>query len=220
MVKAVVVHELTERLDVGLGRAREAHDEGRAERDARYPLSNACEERIVVLPRSRALHSLEYRIRRVLQGQVDVLAHPVALGHRGKRLVVDRRRIEIQEANPFEAVNGIERAQESSKRVTLVPVVAVERGVLRDEENLFDALRDQRSGLLDDRLGRTAAVVAPERRDDAERAFVVAALSHLYIGVVPRGGEYARSARIVDIRRKGFGILDCGFEAGKRRGVR
>src|SRR2546425_2142909 len=110
MVEAVIGRELTELLDVGLGLAREADDEGRPERDTRHPVSDVCEERLVALPRSGALHSLEHGVRGVLQGQVDVLAYLVALSHRRKGLIVDRRRIEIEETNPFKAVDPVERA--------------------------------------------------------------------------------------------------------------
>ena len=48
---------------------------------------------------------------------------------------------------------------------------------------------------VDDRLGRPAAVVAAQRRDDAERALVVAAFGDLHVGVVPRRREDSAACR-------------------------
>ena len=44
-------------------------------------------------------------------------------------------------------------------------------------------------------------VAAAQRRDDAERALVVAALRHFQIRIVPRGREQARRVGVVEIRR-------------------
>jgi hypothetical protein len=74
------------------------------------------------------------------------------------------------------------------------------------------ALRREPLGLDDDRVDLSAAIRAAERRDDAERARVIAAFGDLHVSVVTRGGQQAWSARVVQIGR-GF----LGVPGGSRR---
>ena len=74
-------------------------------------------------------------------------------------VVVDRRRVEVEQADPLEAVDRVQLAQQAGERAALVAVDAVERRVLRDEQQFLDAARRERARLADDRVGRPAAVV-------------------------------------------------------------
>ena len=180
------------------------------------------EQTIVGLPRARPLHPLQHVVRRVLQRQVDVLADLVALRHRVERRVVDRRRVEVEQADPLEAVDRVQLAEQTAERAALLAVDAVEGSVLRDEQQLLDAARCERARLVDDRIRRAAAVRAAQRRDDAERALVVAAFGDLHVRVVTRRREHARRARVVDVCGTGVaGIRDSGFGIRERRiGIR
>ena len=61
-------------------------------------------------------------------------------------------------------------------------VFAVAGGVLADEGDLADALRDEVFGLGDDGRHAARAELAAELRDDAEAAGVVAAFGDLDVG--------------------------------------
>ena len=137
----------------------------------------------------------------MLQWQVDVLAHLLALRHRRQRVVVDGGRIQIQQPDPFESVDDIQGAQQPCERAALVTIDAVERRVLRDQQELLDAARRQRARLTDNRLGPTAPVVAPERWNDAEGTLVVAAFGDLHVGIMFRRREQARGVGVVDVGR-------------------
>ena len=74
--------------DIRFGFAGEAHDEGGPQGDARHARADPVQEPVVGLPRPRAPHALEDRVRGVLQRQVDVPADFLRLGHRRQCLVV------------------------------------------------------------------------------------------------------------------------------------
>ena len=160
--------EVAELIDVWSGLARKPDYERRPERDARHAGTNPVQQRVVLLPRAGPLHAPEDGVGGMLERQIDVLADAVALRHRGQRFIADRRRIEVEQANPFDAVDRIQIAEESCQGGALVTVVAVKRGVLRNEEQLLDTARGERARFADDGFGRTAPVVAAQRRDDAE----------------------------------------------------
>ncbi len=89
-------------------------------------------------------------------------------------------------------VDVVQRAQQLRQRAALTAVDAVERGVLRDQQQLLHALRGELVGFLDDRVDRPAAVVAAHLGDDAERALVVAAFGNLHVRVVAGRDALAR----------------------------
>ena len=88
------------------------------------------------------------------------------LGHDLEEVIGHGRRIQIEQPDPLEAIDRVQLAQQPRERPALVAIDAVERGVLRDEQQLLDAARRERSCLADDRIRRTAAIVSPQRRDD------------------------------------------------------
>ena len=118
--------------------------------------SSSC---FVALARPGTLHPLEHRVGRVLQRQVDVLADLLAVGHRRERGVVDGRRIEVEQPDPLEAVDAVQAPQQPRQRATLAAVDAVERRVLRDEQQFLDAASGQAFGFVDDGVIGPAAIV-------------------------------------------------------------
>src|SRR5581483_9801760 len=98
------------------------------------------------------------------------------------------------------AVDRVQLAEEPRERAALAAIDAVERGVLRDQQQLFDAARRERARFADDRIRRTAAIRAAQLRDDAEGALVVAAFRDLHVRVVLRRREIARRVGVVDVR--------------------
>ena len=149
----------------------------------------------------------------VLQRQVDIPADFLAFGHRLEHIVGDRRRIEIEQADPVEPFDLVQLAKQPGQRATLAAIDAVEGRVLRDQEQFTDAARGERSRFADDRFGRPAAIVAAQRRDDAEGARVITAFGDLDVRVVPRRRQQARGVGVVDVGRAGAADAGCGFGA-------
>ena len=99
-------------------------------------------------------------------------------------------------------VDAIQRPQQSREGAALAAIDAVEARVLRDQEQLLrpPAASASASATID--VARPAAIVAAKRRDDAERALVVAALGDLDVRVVTGRGQQARRVGVVDVGRQ------------------
>ena len=220
MIERVIGDELMKIVHVRVGLAGEPHDERRAERDPGHAAADAREQRIVGLSRPRALHPFEHGVRRVLQRQIDVLADLLAVGHGAQRPVVNRRRVQVEQTDPFEAPDRVQIAQQSGERAAFAAVDAVERGVLRDEQQLLHAARRQGLRFAHDGLRTAAPVMPPERRDDAERALVVASFGDLHVGVMLRRRQITRRFRIVNVcwERTRRRLRPCRAAAMRSRG--
>ena len=150
VIEVVIAHERLELLDVRGRFSRETDNEGRAQGDAGHRLADVIEQTVVLLPRPGPFHPLQDGIGRVLQRQVDVLADMLALGHRRKRVIADRRGVQIEEPDPFDTRHPVQPPQQAGERASLLPVDAVKRRVLRDEQELLDAPRRERFGFAND----------------------------------------------------------------------
>ena len=71
-------------------------------------------------------------------------------------------------------------------RTRMPDIDTIGRGILTDHQQFPGACRNQLFRLPDHRIGRTADQIAPDARDDAELAAVVAALRYLQIAVMAR----------------------------------
>ena len=111
------------------------------------------EQLVVGLAVARPAHALQHVGRRVLQRQVDVAADLLALRHRLEHVVGDRGRVEIEQPDPLEAVDRVQLAQQPRERAALAAVDAVERRVLRDEQQLADAALGERPRLAARSIG-------------------------------------------------------------------
>ena len=99
-------------------------------------------------------------------------------------------------------------AQQLRQLALAVEVDAVAARVLRDDDQLLHAVLSQHSRLIEAVVHRAAAVAAPQRRDDAVGAVVVAALGDLQVGVVVRCGQDAAgfAHRRVDVSEFADGL--------------
>ena len=93
-----------------------------------------------------------------------------------------RGRVGVHHADPADAVDAPEAAQQVGQAVAQPVIEPVARGVLRHEHDLLHAPRGQAAHLGQDVLEVAAAMAAAQRRDDAEAAGVVAALADLHVG--------------------------------------
>ncbi len=135
-------------------------------------------------------------------------------------------RVEVEQPDPFETVDRIQVAQQARQRTAFLPIDAIERRILRDQQQLLDAPSCERTGFADDRIARTAPILAAQRRDDAEGTFVVAAYRDFHVGVKARRGKQAWRLCVVNVgrqrqpmRRAGIGRRVCGPAQGRPRAV-
>ena len=139
----------------------------------------------------------------------------VAVGHRRQRVLVDRRGVEVEQPDPLQAVDGVQLAKQPRQRAALAAIDAVEGRVLRDQQQFLTprAARARASRTIES--GGPVPIVAAQRRDDAERALVVAAFGNLDVGVVLRALPGSAACR----RRRCTGRTgDLGFGMmGSRR---
>ena len=85
------------------------------------------EQALVARARPRPAHPLEDAVGGVLERQVDVADDLVAGGDRLDGLVGDRRRVEVEQPDPGDAVDLVQLAQEPGEGAALAAVDAVER---------------------------------------------------------------------------------------------
>ena len=129
-----------------------------------------------------ALHALEDGGRGVLQRHVEVFADVVVAGDGFEQAAGDAVGIGVEEAQPAEALDCGRGVEESGEAVFEAEVFAVTGGVLADEGDFPDAVRDELLGFGDDGFEAAGAEFAAEVGDDAEAAGVVAALGDLDVG--------------------------------------
>ncbi len=136
---------------------------------------------------------------RVLHGEVNVFHEFRLRGDRLDELVAEVRWIAVERADPLHAVHGAERAQELCELRLAVEIAPVLRRVLRDEDDLADALRGEMRDLIADILDGAAAVGAADVGDRAEGAAVVAALGDLHVGRI--GGRRRNARRVLVVEQ-------------------
>ena len=161
----------------------EPDDERRPERRGglgRADGVDAGEEAVAAPP---PLHAPQEARVRVLQREVEVRDDRRQLQHGGDERVAHLAGIEVEEADPRQAVRGerVESPEQRGERARRPDVAPVPGEVLRHQHQLGDALLDQAPCLRLDGLGGARALLAAERRDGAEGAGAVAPLRHLQV---------------------------------------
>ena len=129
--------------------------------------------------------------------------------------------LQVGHPHPLDAVDGGELGQQGLEQTQVAEVLAVGRGVLRDQEQLADTLAGQPPRLGEHVGGSAAHERAAEGRDRAERAAAVAAAGQLErrqrAGLEPRRGgttlgalAAARSTGLIgSSSRRSWGV--CGW---------
>ncbi len=108
-------------------------------------------------------------------------------------LVGEELGIAVEDANPVEPLDLVELPQQLGQPRPAVEVDAVVGHVLRDQDQLADAVAGQLLGLGDDHLDRLGHVLAPHEGDRAEGAKPVAPFRDLEVGEVTRRDPQPRA---------------------------
>ncbi len=135
----------------------------------------------------------------VLERHVDVRHQALLLPHQLQQLLVESRRIGVEEADPLETGRRQQRLrQPRESMLAVVQILAVARRVLGDQAELADALRPRaRRASFDQARDRPAAEASAPERNRAEGARVVAAFGDLEVGIAARR-QHARRGVIED----------------------
>ena len=108
------------------------------------------------------------------------------LGHRRDDIVGEVARMRAGEANPLETVDCAARTQELAECLTVAELNAVGVHVLAEQRDLQDPLGDECLDLGENLTGPAVLLRAPQCRDDAEGARVVAPDAHRHPGGIRR----------------------------------
>ncbi len=143
------------------------------------------DESEVPLSRIGAPHPLQQARGARLQRQVGVLAHGRTLRHGGDHVGAEVLRVRAREANPLDAVDRVDGAQQLCEARLGVrrEVATVGVDVLAEQRDLANTLPCHRRHLGEDVCGRAAHLASADARDDAVRAHRVAAHRHLNPGL-------------------------------------
>src|SRR5882724_7347585 len=183
--------DLTIRSTFIAGFSGETRDERAADDEVGTDFAPSANAFQVVLRVRRALHQPENARAGMLEGYVEIGQY-FAMRHQRQDFVDVRVRIDVVQAHPYAEFAqslhqfghaGFQRPS-APEAGAVLDVDAIGAGVLRDHQQFPDAGLHQIFGFLHDLANRTADQVAAHRRNDTERAAMVAAFGDLQIGKV------------------------------------
>jgi hypothetical protein len=182
-------------LEVRLGLAREAYDDVGGDRGVRHRGPHLVDDAEVALRAVTAAHRLEYRVGARLQRHVQAVTDVRRLGHRGDHIVGEVLRMRAGEPHAFQAVDIATGPQQLAERQPVAEFHTVRVDVLSQQRDLEDALGHQCPYLRQDVARPAVLLLAAQRRNDAERARVVAAHRDRHpagVGRLAPGGQCGR----------------------------
>ena len=189
--EAALIHEVNQLLELRVGLARVAHDEGGADGPARQLGRDAVQQGHRVALAQAAAHVDEQAVADVLQGHVDIGAEARVGGQGVQHLVAQEAREGVHEAEPGVGLDPGQRAQQGGQAQLAVVVAPVAGAVLGDQPDLARAGVQQLARLGHDVLHGPADLHAADVGDGAELAEVGAALGDLQVGQVGRADAQA-----------------------------
>ncbi len=161
------------------GLTGEADDDVGAHPGQRRVATDLLEQPEEALGVAEAPHPPQHGGAGVLEGEVEVGRD----ARRGRDRLHQARsglgRLEVGDPHPVDALDGRDLRQQRLQQAQVAEVLAVGRGVLRDQEQLARALGGQPGGVVQHVAGPAAHEAAAEGRDGAERAPTVTAAGQL-----------------------------------------
>ena len=190
MVEALFGHKIEQVLEVLLGFAGEADDEGGAQHGFGQLLADPLEQAAGDIGLPGTVHRPQHLGVAVLQREIEVGQHIGHLPVGGQHLGGEAGGIGVVDPDPGD-LHLAQGPQQLGQLGLAVEVEAVVGGDLADQHQLLHPLGGQLLGLGHDRFDRARALVAAQLGNDAEGAAVVAAFGHLEVGHGLAGGAVA-----------------------------
>ena len=186
-------------LKSGFGFAGKTHDEIGSDGDAGADGSELRKQFRKARAAATPCHFFQHFLIRVLQGHVQVLG--AIFGFRdgvhdafGKAIGIG-----VVDAEPAQAFDFAQGADEFFERIGIAKIPAVIRGVLGHQADFENALGHEIFRLGDDAFDAATALAAPQFRNDTEGAGMVAAFADLKIGRGFGRGEQPRAVLVIEI---------------------
>ena len=190
MIEALLGHESEQVLEVLLGFAGEAHDEGGAQHRLWQLLADPLQQATGHAGLPGTVHRPQHIGMAVLQRQIQVRQHVGHLPIGRQHLGGEAGGVGVMHADPGD-LHRAEGAQQFRELGPAVEVEAVVGGDLADQHQLLHPLGRQLARLGQDAFDRARTLVAAQVGNDAEGAAVVATLGHLEVGHRLTGGAIA-----------------------------
>ena len=175
-------------VEVGLGLAGVACDEGGADAYFGQLGAEVVEQLEGALAVDAALHGLEYAAVDVLEGYVDVVADVGVVFHGFDGVEGEGGGVGVVEAYPVGSALGGEQVEEVAQAAAAVAVEAVVGGVLRDEDEFFGSVLHECLRFGEDVFHGSRLVFAAYEGYGAVGAAAVAAFGYFDVGEVFGGG--------------------------------
>ncbi|MDQ0574993.1 hypothetical protein QFZ29_001216 [Agromyces albus] len=208
-------------MEVLLGLSGKADDDVGGDGRVRDAGANAVEDAEELLGAVGAAHGLEDAVGARLQRHVQLGHDRGRVGHRVDDVVGERSRMRAREADALKAVDLAGRAEQLAERLTVAELDAIGVDVLPEQRDLDRAVVDEGLDLGEDVAGPPVFLLAPQRRDDAERAGVVAADGDGHPSAVARialrrqrGGEDLERVEDLELR---LVVVACTLEQARER---
>ncbi len=183
--------EVAQTVELFLGLAGEAGDDGGAQGDIGHTLPNVGDEIPEVRFISRAVHPAENCLIAVLDGHIQIGYHVRLFRHNVQQLLGDALRIAVEHPHPADAVDVAKLPQQLRQTALAVQVAAVACGVLCDDHQFGDVVFRQPVRFLQHLLHGNAAVRTTDGRDGTVAAPVAASLGDLQVGEKRQRGDNA-----------------------------
>ena len=162
------LEKTAEILEVRLGFAGEPDNDVRSEGGVRPERPQLPENAGIIRGPRIPPHPPEDVFRRVLEGEMEVRADPGISGYEMDQLLVQRARVERAQADPAEAGDGRELAQQAGERPPRNQVPPVGRKMDPAEHDFPEAAVGQVPRAIEDPARVEAPAPSPDGRDDAE----------------------------------------------------
>ena len=194
--EAGAFQEVDQNLEVRIGLAREPDDERGPDGEIRHDRTRPPDQVLEVGAPRRPPHAAKHGIGGVLHGHVQVGADLRLSGHRLQQPGRHVGGMAVEDPDPEIAFDRRKPPHERGQTVPLAGIPAVPGGILADEIDFLDTLRDESAHLLLDGGGIPASMPAPDARDDAECAGMIASFRDLDVGQVRRRQPQPRLVRL------------------------
>ena len=181
---------------LGIGLARRASDERRADRDIRNPFAQLIQQRLNFLTRDPAAHLREDLIIDVLQWHIDIRHHARAIRDGFDHLIRKTTRVGVHQTQPMHIRKfAIQRPEQTGQAGGVADIRAEAGGVLANEIQFNRAVGSQLFGFGEDLFDRFGTHQTTDARNRAERATLIASFANAQVCVM--AGGQSQSAFVV-----------------------